>query len=260
MTPLLHAKIVGQGKPFLILHGLLGMGDNWISLARRYANHGFEVHLIDLRNHGKSFHDDEMNYEAMVDDLIHYININQLQKIYLMGHSMGGKTAMFFAMQYPEKLHKLIVVDITPKKYPPHHQFIFEAIEQIDLKKFNKREDINQFLSKKISSTAIRNFLLKNLKRDATGKFDWKPNIKVLKNNLNDLGEPLPPYTVFTKPVLFIKGEKSPYILANDEKLIKAHFPNSEIIQIPESGHWVHAEQSEIFFNRSLTFLLNNNN
>jgi len=251
------SKIIGQGKPLLILHGLLGMGDNWLSLARQYAGHGFEVHLIDQRNHGKSFHDPEMNYEVMVEDLQDYIEHYKLSSFDLMGHSMGGKTAMFYAVSFPEPISHLIIVDIAPKYYSPHHHFIFDAIKKLNLNKYRTRREMEKEMKKDISSKAIRNFILKNLGRNHQKLFEWKMNLPVLETALDELGEGLPPFSVFKKPVLFIKGEKSPYIQKNDTGLIKAHFPKAEIISIPNSGHWVHAEQSQLFFNKTLNFLLN---
>jgi len=256
MKELLHSKIIGKGKPLLILHGLLGMGDNWISLARRYASKNFEVHLIDLRNHGKSFHDDEMNYEVMTDDLYYYVTKYQLSDINLIGHSMGGKLLMFFITQYPNLINAPITVDIAPKKYPPHHHFIFDAIKKLNLSHFDNRNQIDKFLSKDIQSAAIRNFLLKNISRNDEKEFYWKPNIYVLKESLNELGEALSPFSTFDKPILFIKGEKSPYITDEDIKIINAHFPENQLITIPKSGHWVHSEQPELFFKTTLNFLL----
>ncbi len=252
---LLHSKILGKGQPLLILHGLLGMGDNWISLGRQYADKGFEVHLIDLRNHGKSFHSDDMTYEAMTDDLIHYINKQKLDQIHLIGHSMGGKTAMNFVLANPDVTQKIIVVDIAPKYYPPHHHFIFDAIKQLDLYSIKTRKDAEQILSEKIDSKAIVQFILKNLGRHQDGRYFWKPNIEVLENSLKDLGEALPPMAISHIKSLFIKGGQSPYILPEDYPLIKAHFPNAEIINIPNSGHWVHSQAKNAFFNHSFNFL-----
>ena len=251
---MLYSKILGQGEPLIILHGLLGMGDNWAGLGKIFAENGFEVHLIDQRNHGKSFHAEEMNYEAMVEDLKEYIEHHGLEKVNLLGHSMGGKTAMFFAMKYPERLKKLIIVDISPKYYPPHHHFIFDAIHSLPIE-LQSRKALESFLNEKINNTAISLFLLKNLKRKKEGGFAWKPNIEVLENTLGDLGEALPPMSVYTKPVLFIKGEKSPYISEKDLPLIKAHFPNHQMIEVPDAGHWVHAEKPQLFQKEVLTFL-----
>ena len=252
---ILHSKILGKGHPLLILHGLLGMGDNWITLGRQYAAQGFEVHLIDQRNHGKSFHDDDMTYDELTEDLYNYARAHNLKKFDLIGHSMGGKTAMFFALQYPELLRKMIVVDIAPKKYPPHHRFIFDTIKKINLSRFDSRRKIEQFVLKYIESPPIVKFILKNLARDENKNFVWKANIPVLSEALNDLGEALPPLQVSQVPALFVKGAKSPYILPEDYSLIKAHFPNSGIVVIPESGHWVHAEQPALFFQETLKFL-----
>ena len=255
-SPVLHSKIIGKGQALFILHGLLGMGDNWITLARKYANEGFQVHLIDQRNHGKSFHDDEMNYEEMSLDLKNYADYYQLTNFDLIGHSMGGKTAMYFAINYPEMINKLIIVDIAPKYYHPHHHFIFEAIHSVDLNTTDRRKIENSLINK-LQNKAIAAFLAKNIKRNKDGTFQWKANISVLEENLDTLGESLPPLSVYKKPVLFIQGEKSPYIQKSDYKLIKAHFPEAKIVLIPNSGHWVHAEQPTLFFNKTLDFLKN---
>ena len=252
---ILHSKILGKGQPLLILHGLLGMGDNWITLGRRYAENGFEVHLIDQRNHGKSFHDDDMTYEDLTFDLYNYVQSHQLKSFDLLGHSMGGKTAMFFALQYPELLRKMIVVDIAPKKYLPHHHFIFDTIKKVDLNKFTSRRDVEQFVLQYIESQAIVKFILKNLTRKKQGTFKWKANMPVLAESLVEIGEALPPLQVSKTPALFVKAANSPYISEEDFGLIKAHFPNSMIVTIHKSGHWVHAEQPDVFLEKTLTFL-----
>jgi len=252
---LLHSKIIGKGYPLLILHGLLGMGDNWISLARRYGQEGFEVHLIDLRNHGKSFHSDEMTYEAMSDDLLYYIQHYNLKDINLMGHSMGGKAAMNFVLTFQDLTKRLVVVDIAPKYYPPHHHFIFKAIEQLDLNQIENRKEAESILLQTIDSKPIVQFILKNLTRRQDKGFAWKPNIEVLKQSLDDLGASLPPLSVASIPALFVKGARSPYIIKDDYPIIKAHFPNSEIVSILNSGHWVHSQSPDVFFNKTLSFL-----
>jgi len=254
MTPVLHSKILGQGKPLVILHGLLGMGDNWITLGRKYTAQGFQAHLVDQRNHGKSFHSDEMTYEEMVQDLLHYFETHQITQAHIIGHSMGGKTAMNFALKYPGLVNKLIIVDIAPKYYAPHHHFLFDAIKSINLSKYHSRKEISDALSKQIENHAILQFILKNLGRNKTGIFFWKANMPVLEMALEDFGAALPPHTIIKNDTLFIKGEKSPYILKEDFSLIKAHFPKSDIITIPHSSHWVHAQQPEIFFEKSMSF------
>jgi len=255
MTAVLHSKILGQGKPLVILHGLLGMGDNWITLGRKYAEQGFQVHLVDQRNHGKSFHSDEMTYEEMTQDLSHYFEAHQIGKADIIGHSMGGKTAMNFVWNYPDLVSKLIVVDIAPKYYKPHHHFIFEAIKQINLSKYTSRKDVEKALLHYIDNPSISQFILKNLGRDQSGHFYWKANMPVLEESLEELGEALPPHSTIKNDTLFIKGEQSPYISDSDLLLIKAHFPNSVIISIPQAGHWVHAEQPQQFYENSSLFL-----
>jgi pimeloyl-ACP methyl ester carboxylesterase len=252
---LLHSKILGTGQPLLILHGFLGMGDNWISLGRKYAETGFEVHLIDQRNHGKSFHCDEMNYEVMLEDLDCYINHYQLKNILLMGHSMGGKTAMHYVMEYPEKITKLIVVDISPVKYPPHHYHLFDAFDKVHLAMFSSRKEVATEIENQIKVKAISNFILKNLFRDNDGKFTWKANIEILKDVQEELGEAIPAQSVFDKATLFIKGALSPYIQKHHSAEINAHFPQNQFVVIKNSGHWVHAEQAPEFYKESISFL-----
>ena len=254
MPWLLHSKIIGKGKPLVILHGLLGTGDNWISLSRRYADKGFEIHLIDQRNHGKSFHDDEMNYDVMLDDLSRYLSHYRLTDINLLGHSMGGKTAMFFALEHPGMLDKLVIVDIAPKYYPPHHRFIFNALEKINLQAHTGRKEIDRLLAKDIENPAIRQFLLKNLARDKQQNFYWKANLPVLAASLDELGKALPPYSVVETDTLFIKGNLSKYITDKDIPLIKAHFPKAQISGIERAGHWVHAEQPQKFYDLTMDF------
>ena len=251
---LLHSKILGNGQPLLILHGLFGMGDNWITLGRKYAESRFEVHLIDQRNHGKSFHCNEMNYEVMLEDLDYYINHYQLKNIVLMGHSMGGKTAMHYVMKYPEKIKKLVIVDISPVKYPPHHFHIFDAFNQIDLAKYHNRKEIAIKLESIINIKAISNFILKNLFHNNKGKYSWKANIEVLKNAQDKLGEALQSQKNFDKPTLFIKGEMSPYIQDTHFSTINTHFSQNQLITIKNSGHWVHAEQTQEFYKKTLSF------
>jgi pimeloyl-ACP methyl ester carboxylesterase len=256
MQEILHSKIIGKGEPLLILHGLLGMGDNWVSFARQMAAESYQVHLIDQRNHGRSFHDDEMNYEVMVKDLERYMDYYQLNRVNLLGHSMGGKTAMFFSIKNPTAIKKLIIVDISPAYYPPHHHFIFEAIKELPLIT-DSRKELEKTLNQKIQNPSITQFILKNIKRNKENGFQWRPNIPVLEESLEELGDALPPMSVFDKETLFIKGEKSPYITQKDFSLIKAHFPKAEIKTIEGAGHWVHAEKPVIFKKIISEFLQN---
>lgn len=253
---ILHSLVLGEGEPLLILHGFFGMGDNWKSLANRFSEK-YQVHLIDQRNHGRSFHSDDFNYELMVDDLLHYVNYHQLNKVYLLGHSMGGKTAMLFAVQYPEKVNKLIVADIAPKFYPAHHQFILRALHAVDFNEIKSRNDIDAIYKEYIPEIGIRMFLLKNVYRKNKNEFAYRFNLDSLTENIEEIGIALPPMTQFKGETLFLKGENSGYISTSDDDLITTHFPNNEIVTIAKSGHWLHAENPNDFFNNVVRFLDN---
>ena len=251
---LLHSKILGKGAPLLILHGYFGMGDNWKSLANKFAAH-FEVHLIDQRNHGRSFHSDDFTYELLVEDLKEYIDYYKLEQVNLIGHSMGGKTVMLFAVTYPEQVKKLIVVDIAPKYYPPHHQFILDALNAVNFDKITRRREVEAILKNYIDEEGIRQFLLKNVYWKEKGKLAYRFNLDSLTENNQEVGEALPPFTVFEGPTLFLKGENSGYITNEDMPLIEAHFPNSKLLVIKNSGHWLHAENPTQFYDEVFNFL-----
>jgi pimeloyl-ACP methyl ester carboxylesterase len=256
---ILHSKIIGSGNNhIIILHGLLGMGDNWKSVANKLSNDkSFCIHLIDQRNHGKSFHSEKMNYDLMVDDLHNYLKHNSIDKCFLVGHSMGGKTAINFSMTHAEYLNKLIIVDIAPKKYEPKFNYLFQALQSLNLGNFSSRKEIEDELTKNVNEESLVFFLLKNIGRDSNNKFFFKANINVLHQNLIILMEKLIIDDKILIDTIFLKGEKSAYINENDVVLIKDRFPNSEIISIPNSGHWVHAENPE-YFNMKLLQILKN--
>ena len=238
----LHFKKFGSGPPLIILHGVFGSSDNWKTL----ANHlmiTFEVYLVDQRNHGLSPHSDDLNYQVMTDDLKELLHNAQIEKCCLLGHSMGGKTAMNFAVQYPEKIMKLIIVDIAPKRYPPHHQNILQGVHSLKINEINTRKEADDLLSTTINNSGIRQFILKNLSRNPEGLFYWKINWKAIEDNIQAIGAPLLSHDLFTGEVLFIRGAQSDYILNEDEPLLKKHFPNAVLMTIQKAGHWVHAEQ-----------------
>ncbi len=251
---ILHSKIIGKGEPLLILHGFFGMGDNWKSLANRFAEY-FEVHLIDQRNHGRSFHSDDFSYELMVEDLEHYINHYQLKKVNLLGHSMGGKTVMLFATSFPEMVNKLIVADISPRYYPPHHQFILEALNAIDFNTITKRSEIAKILSNYIDQEGIKQFLLKNVYWKEKGQLAYRFNLESLTENVEEVGVALPSFTIFEGDTLFLKGANSGYISNDDIPLIEAHFSKAKIKTIKNAGHWLHAENPQDFFSEVMVFL-----
>lgn len=255
MNNILHSKIIGEGKPLIILHGLFGMLDNWQALAKEFSQF-FETHIVDLRNHGRSFHSNQHNYEVMSEDLLSYLNAYNLAEVFLIGHSMGGKAAMTFACMYPERVNKLVVVDIAPKYYPPHHQEILNGLKAVEQSSLKSRKDADQILSKYFSELAIRQFLLKNLYWRTSTELTFKFNLKVLSDQIENIGQALYDNALFDKPTLFIDGQASNYIQGSDVELIECHFPDFEIVEIPKSGHWVHAEQPDQFFDKVSRFLI----
>jgi len=253
-NPILHSTITGKGTPLLILHGYFGMSDNWKTLGNQFSD-DFQVHLIDQRNHGRSFHADTFNYEVLVEDLYSYIQAHQLEQVYLIGHSMGGKTAMLFAVTYPEFVKKLIVVDISPREYQPHHNAILAGLNSIDFSIDNSRGKVDKKLADLIPELGVRQFLLKNVFWKEKGQLAFRFNLASLTENNSEVGEALPPFTVFEKEVLFLKGQNSEYITANEVVTIAAHFANSKIIEIKNAGHWLHAENPVQFYAEVCSFL-----
>ncbi len=250
----LNHKIHGSGPPFIILHGLFGMLDNWRTVAKLLEGK-FQTILVDLRNHGKSPHSEEMNYKVMADDILELINALKIQSAILMGHSMGGKVAMQFAFDHPDKIEKLIVVDISTKKYNDHHDQVIEAIESIDPAKLQDRSDAENSFRKYLNDDeATIKFLLKNLGRLPEGRFSWKANMPVLIRRYDSLLEGVDSDVPFTKPVLFIRGENSDSIKDGDKMEIKRLFPESQIVTIKGAGHWVHADQPKAITGTILTF------
>ncbi|WP_046743876.1 alpha/beta fold hydrolase [Kordia zhangzhouensis] len=253
---IVHSNIIGtEGKPLLILHGFLGMSDNWKTLGKKIAKEGYQVHLIDQRNHGRSFHSSEFNYDLLAEDIKRYCHHHRLDYISLIGHSMGGKTAMTFAMLYPEMLEKLVIVDIGPKFYPVHHEQILKGLAAIEAKTLTSRSDAEDIMEKYVPDFGTRQFLLKNLYWLENKTLGLRVNLKVLTENVSEIGEALLGNTTYTKEVLFLKGDKSEYILTGDEKLIRQFFPKASIQEVSNSGHWLHAENPKEFFEKTVQFL-----
>ena len=253
---ILHSKIIGSGNNhLLILHGLLGMGDNWKSIANKLSSEEYCVHLIDQRNHGKSFHSNEMNYDLMIEDIYNYLNFHDIDSCILIGHSMGGKAAMKFSLLHSKYLKKLIIVDIAPKKYEPKFNYLFEALNSLDLENIKTRLEIENKLLDKIKDHSLVLFLLKNIGRDKNNNFVFKANVNVLHQNLLLLMDKITIDEKISVNTTFIKGDKSDYINEVDTDLIKDKFPNSEIISIINSGHWVHAENPNYFYSKLIEIL-----
>ncbi len=252
---LLHANIIGEGKPFVILHGFLGMGDNWKTLGKKFSELGYEIHLVDQRNHGRSFHDDDFNYSLLVQDLYEYCKHYNLQDIVLLGHSMGGKTAMQFATTYPEMVKKLLIADIAPKPYPLHHQDILKALSALDFDQVDTRKKADEVLAQYLSNMGIRQFLLKNLYWVEKGQLGLRINLPVLKDNIEEIGKALETTAQYRGETLFLRGDRSGYIEDVDEYLIKKQFPKASITTIANAGHWLHAENPTDFYTEVENFL-----
>ncbi len=251
----LHSKIVGSGFPFLILHGFLGSGDNWKTLGAQYAETGFEVHLIDQRNHGRSFHSDAFNYDLLAQDLKAYMEHHGLAGAIVMGHSMGGKTAMQFACSHPERTKKLIVADIAPKYYPAHHHQILEGLESLDFDQIGSRGEADTLLSKKIKDFGTRQFLLKSLYWVDKTRMGFRFNLPVLAQKMEEIGENIGANTIYRGPSLFIRGNRSEYVTLQDMVEINRHFPSAILETVDGAGHWLHAENPEQFFDKTLAFI-----
>ncbi|WP_460219985.1 alpha/beta fold hydrolase [Psychroserpens sp. MEBiC05023] len=254
----LHSKILGEGQPFIILHGFLGMSDNWKTLGNKFKEAGFQMHLVDQRNHGRSFHHDEFNYDVLAQDLKSYCDEHKLQDIILLGHSMGGKTAMLFAAEYPELVSKLLVADISPRFYPIHHDAILEGLSALDFSDIKSRGAADTMLSQYVSEIGTRMFLLKNLYWVEKGQLGLRINLEVLRDHVSEVGEALPIHAKFEKPTLFLRGDKSEYVMPTDENLIKQHFPLAEIETISNAGHWLHAENPTAFYEAVINFVTSN--
>ncbi|MDT0556965.1 alpha/beta fold hydrolase [Patiriisocius hiemis] len=252
---ILHSQIIGEGTPFIILHGFLGMGDNWRTLGNRFSELGYQIHLVDQRNHGRSFHDEDFNYTLMAQDLDKYINHHNLKDIILLGHSMGGKTAMEFATTFHDKVGKLIVADIAPKEYPSHHQDILKALQSLNFSEIKSRGAADKVLSEYIKEIGTRQFLLKNLYWVEKGKLGLRINLPVLSEKINEIGKALALDKVFKGATLFVRGDKSGYIENLDEIVINKHFPNSKIETVSNAGHWLHAENPDEFYQIVTNFL-----
>lgn len=252
---MLYSRIEGQGKPLLIIHGFLGMSDNWKTLGSQYVSLGFQIHIVDLRNHGKSFHSDDFSYDVMAQDLLAYCDGHALDMVSIIGHSMGGKVAMLFATTYPERVEKLIVADIGPKYYAPHHDDILAGLNAVDFTTKPDRTEVEEVLYPYIPDFGTRQFLMKNLYWETPGQLAFRFNLSVFNEKIDQIGTALPDQNHFDKPTLFIRGGNSNYILDADFPSIKKHFPLAELITIPSVGHWLHAENPKLFFEYTLNFL-----
>ncbi len=252
----LHYRTLGQGQPFILLHGIFGTSDNWQTFGNQLSGN-YQVFLVDQRNHGLSPHSDRFDYPAMADDLKDFIAQHKLENPMILGHSMGGKAAMFLAVSYPSLFEKMIIVDIAPKHYPVHHQKILQGLGAVKIDEITSRKEAEEQLSAHIEDKGVRQFLMKNLKRTDGDHYAWKLNLPAIRDNIEKAGEAVPSGNPVEKPMLFVRGGQSDYISDKDEKEIKKIFPQAKIVTIPEAGHWVHAEQPEALYKAVMEFLNN---
>jgi pimeloyl-ACP methyl ester carboxylesterase len=245
-------KKLGSGRPMIILHGLFGSSDNWQTFGKKIAD-DFEVYLVDQRNHGRSPHSQEMSYDLMAEDLSKLFQDENIEEAIVLGHSMGGKTAMRFAQLFPEKVEQLVVADMGIKSYSPHHEEILDAIKAIDLEKLDSRGDADMAMMKMVPEFGVRQFILKNLYRKDKNTFGWRLNYRVLDAKMDAIVAALPKEKAEV-PTLFIRGGESDYILESDEASIKKVFPRAEFATLPV-GHWVHAADPEGFYKLLINFV-----
>jgi pimeloyl-ACP methyl ester carboxylesterase len=253
----LFFRELGQGQPFIILHGLMGSSDNWLTQAKILADQ-YHIYMVDQRNHGQSSHSDEFDYRVLANDLKDFITTHKLDNPIVLGHSMGGKAAMNFAVSNPDMLDRLIVVDIAPKDYPVHHDSIVEGLKAIPINTLQSRNQADEILSQYVPEADVRQFLLKNLSRKPEGGFSWKINLPVIDKSLEEIGAGLQFPGTFNKPALFVRGARSRYVKDEDRARIKELFPQSTMITM-DTGHWVQAEKPQEFVEVVKNFLANSN-
>ncbi len=243
----------GAGQPLIILHGFMGSSDNWLPQAKMLSEH-YQVWVIDQRNHGQSPHSEVFDYKALSEDILEFIQEHKLENPIILGHSMGGKAAMNFALVHPDMLDRLIVVDIAPKAYEVRHDYIVEGLKAVPIDAIQTRQEADEELAKHLSNEAVRQFLLKNLMRKPEGGFGWRINLPVIEKNIEVIGGKLIFDGSFEKRTLFIRGVKSDYIVEGDQEVIKNIFPNATLVCM-DTGHWVQAEKPVEFVHVVLNFL-----
>lgn len=243
---ILFHRHFGEGKPIVILHGLFGQCDNWVSVSKMLGDRHNSVFAIDLRNHGHSPHSPEFSYELMARDVADTLHDLRIQKVHLMGHSMGGKVAMLFSQLYPEMLRSVIIVDISPRYYPPHHGEIISGLKSVDILNISSRAEAENSMEPFIKNPSVRQFLLKNLFRNDKNQFRWRFNLEILSASLEKVGQSIPTGNVDV-PALFYHGQNSDYVSVDEYTEIMQQFLSAEFRQMAGAGHWLHAENTEEF-------------
>lgn len=251
----LFRQTYGDGPPLVIIHGLFGASGNWVTLARNVFALHFRTIALDLRNHGRSPHDDDFSYQAMSEDVLTLLENEGISKAHVLGHSMGGKLAMHLALEHPEVVERLIVADIGPQDYPERHGALFDAMEALRPEDYSSREEMDVVLSRDIPSAPVRQFLMKNLEREGEG-YRWGLNLPAIRQAYPEIIGPIESWDTFDGEVLFIRGGKSDYLVESDMPRIRALFPFADMTTIENAGHWLHAEQPDEFARITLNFLL----
>lgn len=250
----LHHRVVGEGDPLILLHGLFGSLENLGGITQRLSD-TWQVHALDLRNHGRSPHVEEMGYPAMADDVLRYLDKQGIDQAAVLGHSMGGKTAMELALAHPDRVSRLIVADISPVAYPPHHDAIIEGLTGLELAKIKSRGDADKKLAEHVEIPAVRQFLLKNLVRTDDGGYDWRINLDAIENDYPQIAEGPTAQGPYEGPTLFLKGGDSDYIKDGHRDIVARLFPNAVLRILPGTGHWLHAEKADLFAKLCRRFL-----
>lgn len=252
----LNFKKIGEtGKPLIILHGVFGFLDNWLTIGKAISEHGFQVYLVDQRHHGRSPQEGPLDYPTFARDLKEFLEQQKLFSPILLGHSMGGKTVMEYAVTFPGTYEKLVVADIGPKSYPIHHAKILKGLNAMDIEAIETRQQADDILSEYEPILAVRQFLLKNLYRKDEGGFGWRFNLPLLTTDMSNVGAAIVTETPVETPVMFMRGDKSDYIKDEDWAGILEIFPNAVLDTIENSGHWIQAEQPKAFLQSLLHFL-----
>ena len=252
----LHYQEYGQGEALIILHGFLGSSGNWHSLSKNQFGASYRVFTVDLRNHGRSPHTPVFDYPSMAADVLALMDALGLSQAHILGHSMGGKVAMYLALHHADRVESVIVADMAPRAYPPGHLSILRALQGLNLAAYTSRSEIDEALSASISEWGIRQFLLKNLESDGKGTYTWKNNLDGLAQYYDNILVAISHSgTPFLKPALFIRGEASNYVTEEDLVDIAMFFPAYSLMDLQGAGHWVHAEKPGPFAEAVLHFL-----
>ncbi len=251
----LYFREYGEGPPLIVLHGLLGASGNWHTLSSRAFGAAFRVYTLDQRNHGRSPHSPIFDYPTMADDIIRFMDRHAIDTAHVLGHSMGGKTAMHLALLHTARVDSLVVADIAPKTYPRRHEVIFEALRATNPAHFRSRAEIDQALAAYVASQSVRQFLMKNLSPDGPGQYRWKINLDGIYQNYDRINVGMEADGLYEGPSLFIRGGASDYVAEEDLEIIRSYFPEADLVTLPGAGHWLHAEAPDAFAQHVLAFL-----